>query len=127
MADRKARNKRRQRARNRPTTRAGQTGGRSLTRILGLTLGGIAVLAAIGGAVAFFGNASKDLPEAQAGEARSIPLASLDSSATGATIGTTVGKRIPDFDMLLNNGITVSTSGLIGEGKPTFLFFFATW
>ena len=58
---------------------------------------------------------------------RSIPLAGLDSSSTDAAIGTTVGKRIPDFDMVLNNGITVSTGRLIGECKPTFLFFFATW
>ena len=127
MADRKTRTKRHQRARIRRATGAGKTGTRSLTRTFGLALGGIGVLAAIGGAVAFFANASKDLSEAPAGEASSIPLAGLDSSSAGATIGTTVGKRIPDFDMLLNNGITVSTGGLIGEGKPTFLFFFATW
>ncbi len=127
MANRKSSNKRSQRSRDRRAKGAGQVGTRSLARTLGLALGGIAAVAAIGGAVAFFANSSRNLPEAPTEEARAIPLASLDQSSTGATIGTTVGKRIPDFDMVLNNGNTVTTGSLIGEGKPTFLFFFATW
>jgi len=127
MARKKPTNKRRQRTRNRRATGIKQTGTRSLTRNLAIILGVIAGFAAIGGAVMFFANDSKDLLEAPTGEARSIVRTSSDLSSTSATIGTTVGNRIPDISMRLNNGSTVSTGSLIGEGKPTFLFFFATW
>ena len=127
MAREKSTKKRRQRTRNRRTTGIKQTGTRSLTRNLAIILGVIAVFAAIGGVVLFFANDSKDLHEAPTGEASTIPPTSSDLSSTSATIGTTVGNRIPDVSMRLNNGSTVSTGSLIGEGKPTFLFFFATW
>ncbi len=127
MADGKARNKRRQRARNKRASRAGQTGTRGLTRSIGLALGGVVALAAIVGAVLFFANDSKDTPEAQTGEAGSFARTSSDLSSAVPTIGTTVGYRVPDISMVLNNGNTVSTGSLVREGKPTFLFFFATW
>ena len=127
MAKKKHTKKGRQRTRNRRATGIKQTGTRSLMRNLAIILGVIAVFAAIGGAVMFFANDSKDLLETPTGEARSIIRTSSDSSSTSATIGTTVGNRIPDISMRLNNGNTVSTGSLIGEGKPTFLFFFATW
>ena len=127
MADGKARNRRRQRARNKRASGAERTGTRGLTRSIGLTLGGVVALAAIVGALVFFANDSKGTPEAQTGEAGSITRTSSDLSSAVATIGTSVGYRIPDISMVLNNGNTVSTGGLVREGKPTFLFFFATW
>ena len=41
-------------------------------------------------------------------------------------VGSKVGNRIPDVTLELFDGTTVSTAGLVAEGKPTFLFFFAT-
>ena len=43
-----------------------------------------------------------------------------------AEVGNQVGNRIPDFTLDLVNGATVSTTGLVEEGSPTFLFFTST-
>ena len=126
MAKKKSTNKRRQRAREKRAS-GKETGARSLTRTLGFVVVGMVAVAAIGGAVAFFVNDSKKLPQASDGAARSVPSFSADIASTSAKIGTKVGNRMPDVSMRLNNGNTVTTGGLIGEGKPTFLFFFATW
>ncbi len=40
--------------------------------------------------------------------------------------GNKVGYRIPDFTLELVDGEKVSSETLLAEGKPTFLFFFAT-
>ncbi len=41
-------------------------------------------------------------------------------------IGQEVGNRIPDFNLALADGTTVSATSLVGKGQPAFLFFFAT-
>ena len=41
-------------------------------------------------------------------------------------IGNRVGSRIPDFTLELADGATVTSASLVGQGRPTFLFFFAT-
>jgi hypothetical protein len=41
-------------------------------------------------------------------------------------VGNKVGNRIPDVSLELFDGTTVSTASLAEQGKPTFLFFFAT-
>ena len=41
-------------------------------------------------------------------------------------VGNRVGNRIPDITLELFGGATVSTSNLVEQGKPTFLFFTAT-
>ena len=41
-------------------------------------------------------------------------------------VGNKVGNRIPDITLELFGGDTVSTTGLVEQGKPTFLFFTAT-
>ena len=41
-------------------------------------------------------------------------------------VGNKVGYRIPDFTLELVDGEKVSSEALLTEGKPTFLFFFAT-
>lgn len=42
-------------------------------------------------------------------------------------IGTTVGKTVPHFEFTLIDGTKRSTAQLASQGKPVFLFFFATW
>ena len=124
MADRKARNKRRRGA-NKSSRAATQTGKRSLKLIVGLTV--FATVVVVGSAVALLFNGEEELPQAQSVAGRSIPPSGSGVSLASATIGSKVGNRIPDITMRLNNGNTVSTAGLVDEGKPTFLFFFATW
>ena len=41
-------------------------------------------------------------------------------------VGNKVGNRVPDLGLELVGGAMVSTSGLIEQGKPTFLFFTST-
>ena len=127
MAKRKSTKKRRQREREKRASGINENGARGFTRAVGLIVAGMVAVAAIGGAVAFFVNDSKKLPQAWDGAARSIPSSSTDVASTSAKFGTGVGDRSPDVSMRLNNGNTVSTNRLIGEGKPTFLFFFANW
>ena len=40
--------------------------------------------------------------------------------------GGQVGNRIPDFALELADGSTVTSEGLVLEGRPTYLFFWAT-
>ena len=53
-----------------------------------------------------------------------VSLPAVESSLPDA--GNKVGFRIPDFTLELVDGETVSSETLLAEGKPTFLFFFAT-
>ena len=48
-------------------------------------------------------------------------------SVEDAFVGIGAGDKIPDFGFQLNDGTLVSTNSLVEQGKPTFLFFFATW
>ena len=41
-------------------------------------------------------------------------------------LGNRVGNRIPDFTLELVDGATVTSASLVEQGRPTFLFFFAT-
>ena len=41
-------------------------------------------------------------------------------------VGNQVGYQIPDFTLELADGSTVTSSGLVEEGRPTYLFFWAT-
>ena len=42
-------------------------------------------------------------------------------------VGTDVGKTLPQFEFTLSDGTKKSTAQLADQGKPVFLFFFATW
>ena len=42
-------------------------------------------------------------------------------------VGTTVGKTVPHFEFALIDGTKRSTAQLASQGRPVFLFFFATW
>jgi len=42
-------------------------------------------------------------------------------------VGTAVGKTVPHFEFTLIDGTKKSTAQLASQGKPVFLFFFATW
>ncbi len=42
-------------------------------------------------------------------------------------VGTDVGKTLPQFEFTLIDGTKKSTAQLSSQGRPVFLFFFATW
>ena len=53
-----------------------------------------------------------------------VSLPAVEPSLPDA--GNKVGYRIPDFTLELVDGEKVTSEALLAEGKPTFLFFFAT-
>ena len=42
-------------------------------------------------------------------------------------IGYKVGMQVPEFSMRLFDGSTLTSASLADQGKPTFLYFHATW
>ena len=42
-------------------------------------------------------------------------------------VGYKKGMHIPDFGMSLHDGTRVTSAKLVEEGKPTFVYFHATW
>ena len=68
--------------------------------------------------------------------AEPVPAAPTSPEATEAPapvvteplpeVGNEVGYRVPEFSLELVGGTIVSTSGLIEQGKPTFVFFTST-
>ena len=63
--------------------------------------------------------ATLDINLATPGEVHRIPI-------EGTEVGSEVGDRIPPFTLGLVDGVTVSSEQLMDDGRPTFLFFFAT-
>ena len=49
------------------------------------------------------------------------------SPSTGLEIGYDVGNHVPNFDLKLVDGRTVTSAELVSGDKPAFYFFFATW
>ncbi len=60
-----------------------------------------------------------DINLATPGEVHRIPI-------EGIEVGAEVGDRIPHFTLGLVDGVTISSEQLMDNGRPTFLFFFAT-
>ncbi len=51
----------------------------------------------------------------------------LSGPASTVAIGNKLGERVPDFSIMLSDGSVVRSSEILAEGKPVFLFFWATW
>ncbi|MBM3934336.1 MAG: TlpA family protein disulfide reductase [SAR202 cluster bacterium] len=49
------------------------------------------------------------------------------SGQPAAAVGNRVGNRAPEFAIQLADGSSVSSEQLLKDGKPVFLFFWATW
>jgi hypothetical protein len=67
-------------------------------------------------------------------EQATVPAVEPTAAQTQAVVrvdqpefGTDVGKTLPQFEFTLIDGTKRSTAQLASQGKPVFLFFFATW
>ena len=78
---------------------------------------GVAVVLAgvVAGGIFYAGSQSSD-------QALSSSLAS-----TGREVGSDTGNYVPEFDLQLVDGSTVTSAELVSTDKPAFYFFFATW
>ena len=67
--------------------------------------------------------------ESPAAVQRAIPDAPANggSEVEAVEVGYQVGLRAPEFEMSLLDGSTVTTSSIVGEGKPVLLYFHATY
>ena len=54
------------------------------------------------------------------------PTVAPVTSAIDFKIGNNIGDRIPDFEIVLTDGTPITSAGLLQNGRPAFLFFFAT-
>ncbi|CAI8030900.1 hypothetical protein GBAR_LOCUS17535 [Geodia barretti] len=62
----------------------------------------------------------------QSGDESEYVLTSEDFPTAELDIGNQVGSQIPDFTLTLADGSAVTSAGLVEEGRPTYLFFWAT-
>lgn len=69
-----------------------------------------------------------DEPVAQEGDTRQEGeyVLSAGDFPESLDTGNQIGYRIPDFTLALADGSTVTSESLVEEGKPTYLFFWAT-
>jgi len=91
--------------------------------LLQLALGVVAAL------ILACGSASTE-QEADSSSAPSAPqAAAVESPSQTETVevGYKVGLRAPEFGMSLLDGSSVTSAGLVEEGKPVFLYFHATY
>ena len=54
------------------------------------------------------------------------PTVAPRPSAIDFKIGNNIGDRIPEFEIVLTDGSPITSAGLLQNGRPAFLFFFAT-
>ena len=54
------------------------------------------------------------------------PAVAPVTSAVDFKIGNNIGDRIPNFEIVLTDGTPITSAGLLQNGRPAFLFFFAT-
>ena len=105
------------------------------TRTLSDTAAPTSEVNTAGGAVA--AQASDSLPTPEVGAtATPVPAPNSPSAAAPAKaaiivdqpgVGIDVGSTVPHFEFTLIDGTRQSTAQLASQGRPVFLFFFATW
>lgn len=71
-------------------------------------------------------------PESKAIETEAVaPKATLAKESElepqAVEVGYKVGMQVPEFGMSLIDGSTLTSASLTDQGKPTFLYFHATW
>gem|GEM_PF-5810508 len=59
--------------------------------------------------------------------ANSKPASTKANVVEEPSIGTDVGKTLPQFEINLFDGTKKSTGRISSPGRPVFLFFFTTW
>jgi len=68
----------------------------------------------------------------KAAQSASPPVANLSQpiqtkAASNVEIGYTIGTHVPNFEINLDDGRTLTSEDLLSEGRPVFLFFTASW
>ena len=61
-----------------------------------------------------------------AAETRTSPDLVHGLAVDGPEVGAEVGNRVPDFELGLADGSTITATDLLSSSRPAFLFFFAT-
>ena len=61
-----------------------------------------------------------------AAETRTSPDLVHGLAMDGPEVGAEVGNRVPEFELGLADGSTITATDLVSSARPAFLFFFAT-
>lgn len=64
---------------------------------------------------------------AESGLPKTATAESSDPDSLALEVGYKIGMRAPEFSMSLNDGTKVASLDLANQGKPTLLYFHATW
>ena len=100
--------------------------GLSVVALLPAVLG--FVLACTSGAPSTPSSAPAPTPETPTSPAVAQTSRKIEGrSSSTAKVGRLVGDRVPSFTMRVVDGSRVTSTGLLREDKPVFLYFFATW
>ena len=94
-----------------------------------LSLIAIALVVVLFGAVSCGAKSTAD-PTSTAiapGEPTATPANTPPASANDVEVGSRAGNRVPQFTMVLADGAIVTSDQLVADGRPVFLFFWATW
>ena len=75
---------------------------------------------------------SQPAPASKTSQTESVPPKAAQSMDTNSEtevveVGYKVGMQAPEFGMSLLDGTSVTTARLVEQGKPTFIYFHATW
>lgn len=62
-----------------------------------------------------------------AGSQSSDHALSSSLTSTELEVGSDTGNYVPEFDLRLVDGSTVTSAEMVSADKPVFYFFFATW
>lgn len=58
---------------------------------------------------------------------KAVTAAKAEQDSAAVEIGYKIGMHAPEFGMSLLDGTTVTSTSLVDEGKPVFIYFHATW
>lgn len=75
--------------------------------------------------------ATTSAPAAQATAPTSIPtpapVTETSESTSNLLVGNKVGEHVPEFSIMLGDGSVKRSTEILSDGKPVFIFFWATW
>jgi hypothetical protein len=92
-----------------------------------LTLGLLLLALACGASPAASAPTATSAPVGRTQSAPPTAVPPIPTPTASVRTGSSIGERVPDFQMQLADGSVVTSASLLSDGKPVFLFFFATW
>ena len=68
-----------------------------------------------------------EMAQADSAPQKVIEAIKSEQEAGPVEVGYKVGMHVPEFEMNLLDGSRITSSGIVDEGKPAFIYFHTTW